>query len=44
MKLWGRIQEVDKYLRVVVLEDGETVPMHSLIDLSREKKSESKIF
>ncbi len=25
MKLWGRIEEVDKYLRVVVLEDGETV-------------------
>ncbi|MCH7677490.1 hypothetical protein IH879_21435 [candidate division KSB1 bacterium] len=24
-KLWGRIEEVDKYLRVVVLEDGETV-------------------
>ena len=24
-KLWGRIEEVGKYLRVVVLEDGETV-------------------
>ncbi len=24
-KLWGRIEEVAKYLRVVVLEDGETV-------------------
>ena len=43
-KLWGRIEEVGKYLRVVVPEDGETVHMHSLIDLSREKKSESKIF
>jgi len=25
MKSWGRIEEVDKYLRVILLEDGETV-------------------
>ncbi|RMD66381.1 hypothetical protein D6817_04205 [Candidatus Pacearchaeota archaeon] len=25
IKLWGRIQEVDKYLRVILLEDEETV-------------------
>jgi len=25
IKKWGKIQEVDKYLRVVLLEDGETV-------------------
>ena len=25
MKLWGKIEEVDKYLRVILLEDGETV-------------------
>jgi hypothetical protein len=24
-RLWGRIKEVDKYLRVILLEDGETV-------------------
>jgi len=22
---WGRIEEVDKYLRVILLEDGETI-------------------
>ena len=25
IKLWGKIDEVDKYLRVILLEDGETV-------------------
>jgi len=25
IKRWGKIQDVDKYLRVVLLEDGETV-------------------
>lgn len=25
IKIWGKIQEVDKYLRVILLEDGETV-------------------
>lgn len=25
IKIWGRIEEVDKYLRVILLEDGETV-------------------
>ena len=25
IKLWGRIEEEDKYLRVILLEDGETV-------------------
>jgi len=25
IKIWGRIAEVDKYLRVILLEDGETV-------------------
>lgn len=25
IKVWGKIGEVDKYLRVIVLEDGETV-------------------
>ncbi len=25
MKLWGKIEEVNKYLRVILLEDGETV-------------------
>ena len=24
-KIWGRVEEVDKYLRVILLEDGETV-------------------
>ncbi len=24
-KVWGRTAEVDKYLRVILLEDGETV-------------------
>ena len=38
-KLWGRIEEVDKYLRVVVLEDGETV--HNAF-LDRSFKGEKK--
>lgn len=25
IKIWGKIKEVDKYLRVILLEDGETV-------------------
>lgn len=25
IKIWGRIEEVDKYLRVILLEDSETV-------------------
>jgi len=25
IKIWGRIEEVDKYLRVILLEDGKTV-------------------
>lgn len=25
IKVWGRIEEVDRYLRVILLEDGETV-------------------
>ena len=25
IKIWGEIEEVDKYLRVILLEDGETV-------------------
>ncbi len=25
IKIWGRIEEVDKYLRVILLEDGTTV-------------------
>lgn len=25
IKIWGRIEEVDKYLRVILLEDCETV-------------------
>ncbi len=24
-KVWGKIEEVDKYLRVILLEDGEAV-------------------
>ncbi len=36
-KLWGRIEEVDKYLRVACLKMVKRFTMHSLIDLSREK-------
>ncbi len=25
VKMWGKINEVDKYLRIILLEDGETV-------------------
>ena len=25
IKIWAKIKEVDKYLRVILLEDGETV-------------------
>lgn len=25
MKIWGRIEEADKYLRIILLEDGKTV-------------------
>jgi len=26
IKVWGGIEEANKYLRVILLEDGETVP------------------
>ncbi len=45
IKKWAKIQEANKYLRVILLEDGETAyTMPSLIALSREIKYESKIF
>lgn len=25
LRMWGKIKEVDKFLRVILLEDGETV-------------------
>jgi hypothetical protein len=25
IKIWGKIEEINKYLRVILLEDGETV-------------------
>jgi len=25
IRVWGKIEEIDKYLRVILLEDGETV-------------------
>ena len=39
IKKWAKISEAGKYLRVILLEDGETVHMHSSIDHTRRNKT-----
>jgi hypothetical protein len=38
IRKWARIETLDKYLRVILLEDGETSTTPSLIGLSRRIK------
>jgi hypothetical protein len=43
IKKWAKIEEADKYLRVILLEDGNQFIMPSSIDHSRRRKDENKI-
>ena len=38
IRKWAKITEVNKYLRVILLDDGETVHNAFLIELSRRNK------
>ena len=38
VKKWAKIKDVDRYLRVILLEDGETIHNAFLIDRLRRSK------
>lgn len=44
IRKWAKIKDVNKYLRVILLEDGKRFITHSLIDHFRGNQNEGKIF
>lgn len=44
IRKWKMIKEEDKFLRVIMLEDGETVHNASLIEILKDNDHESEIF
>jgi hypothetical protein len=44
IRKWSYIEEMSKYLRVILLEDGETVHNAFLIEALRREKNENSVF
>ena len=44
IKKWAKIEEVNKFLRVILLEDGKRFIMYFLIEILKEGTHEDKIF